>query len=101
VVLGFQALGFYPVLPGGWLDIGTFVNAQARGTGAGAALFEATKAVARARGCQVINASIRADNALGLGFYTRLGFVDYDFDPDFALKNGQRVGRVSKRYDLV
>ncbi len=100
-VLGFQALGLYPVLPEGWLDIGTFVATAARGTGAGTALFAATKAMALERGCRVINATIRADNLLGLGFYTRLGFVDYALDPDFALKSGEKVGRVSKRYDLV
>lgn len=100
-VLGFQALGLYPVLPEGWLDIGTFVAAAARGTGAGAALFAATKAVAHDRGCRVINATIRADNVLGLGFYARLGFVDYALDPDFTLQSGEKVGRVSKRCDLV
>ncbi len=99
-MLGFQALGIYPALPKGWLDVGTFVRSTARGTGAGAALFAATCGVARAGGCAVINATIRADNGLGLGFYTRLGFKDYAFDPDFALKDGRVVGRISKRFDL-
>ena len=100
-VVGFQVLGFYPALPEGWLDIGTFVSASFRGTGAGAALFAGTKAVAQDRGCGVINATIRADNLPGIGFYTRLGFKDYASDAEFALKDGRRVGRISKRYDLV
>ncbi len=99
--LGFQVLGVYPALPEGWLDIGTFVRPSARGTGAGAALFHATKAVARARGCLVINATIRADNALGLAYYARLGFASYATEPDYALQDGRVVGRVAKRYDLV
>jgi GNAT superfamily N-acetyltransferase len=98
--LGFQVLGLDPALPAGWLDIGTFVRPSARGTGAGAALFQATKAFARGRGCKVINATIRADNTLGLGYYAKLGFVDYAAAPDHTLKDGRRVGRVSKRFTL-
>ena len=99
-VLGFQALGTYPLLPEGWLDIGTFVSASARGVGVGAALFSATKEAAQGK-CKVINATIRADNGLGLAFYSRIGFEDYANDLDFALKDGRKVGRVSKRYTLV
>ena len=98
--LGFQALGVYPALPAGWLDIGTFVRPASRGTGAAKALFQATKSYARAQGCKVINATIRADNSLGLGYYSKLGFVDYASDPEYTLKDGRRVGRVSKRFDL-
>jgi L-amino acid N-acyltransferase YncA len=99
-VLGFQALGTYPALPLGWLDIGTFVCIAARGAGVGAALFAATKAAALAKG-QVINATIRADNAAGLAYYSAMGFQDYALDPAYRLKDGRMVGRVSKRYDLV
>lgn len=98
--LGFQVLGRYPDLPAGWLDIGTFVRPASRSTGAAAALFQATKTHARAQGCKVINATIRADNALGLGYYTRLGFADYAAEPDYTLQDGRPVGRVSKRLDL-
>ena len=98
--LGFQALSQNPALPTDWLDIGTFVRPAARGTGAAAALFQASKAFARARGCKVLNATIRADNALGLGYYAKLGFTDYGAEPDHILKDGRRVGRVSKRYNL-
>lgn len=99
-VIGFQALGHWPGLPQGWTDIGTFISEDARGSGAGNALFQATAALARDRGHAVINATIRADNHLGLGYYRRLGFVDHAQDPDWALDAGRRVGRVSMRYDL-
>ena len=55
---------------------------------------------ARGAGVTVLNATIRADNAPGLGYYARRGFVDYAEDPDFRLKSGARVGRVSRRFDL-
>ena len=102
--LGFQVLATDPSLPPGWLDIGICVRPAARGTGAGTALFAATLAatLATARGkAGVINATIRADNAMGLRYYTRTGFQDYATDPAFSLQDGRVVGRVSKRYDLV
>lgn len=99
-ITGFQVLGFWPGLPGNWGDIGTFVDPAARRTGAGAALFAETCKVARDRNLVALNATIRADNSQGLGFYNRLGFVDYAHDPDWCLDDGTRVGRVSKRYDF-
>ncbi len=99
--VGFQVLGFWPGLPVRWGDIGTFVSESARGTGAGRALFHATAAAARGRGLLAINATIRADNAQGLGYYSRIGFVDYAAEPDWALDDGRRVGRISKRCDLA
>lgn len=98
--VGFQVLGYWPGLPEGWSDIGTFLNEDARGTGAGNALFQVTSAVAKDLGHVAINATIRADNHLGLGYYRRLGFVEYAQDPDWALDAGRRVGRVSMRIDL-
>ena len=71
---------------------------QARGTGA--ALFQATLPAARAAGAEVIDATIRADNRPGLAYYARIGFVDYATDPDWALADGQVVGRVQRRFDL-
>ena len=100
-MIGFQALGLYPGLPDGWADIGTFVAPDRQRTGAGAALFAATVAVARAREIAVINATIRADNVPGLGYYARRGFVDYTQDPAWALQDGTVVGRVARRFDLV
>jgi L-amino acid N-acyltransferase YncA len=100
-LLGFQVLGYWPGLPKGWVDIGTFVAETARGTGTAAALFAATRALALARGDVAINATIRADNVLGLGYYDKCGFRDYATDPDYRLRDGTRVGRISKRFDLV
>lgn len=99
-VIGFQSLGLSPGLAEGWADIGTFVEPGVQARGVGAALFAATGMVARASGIRVINATIRADNVPGLAFYARQGFVDYAHDPDFALQDGRRVGRVHRRFDL-
>ncbi|MBI1171041.1 GNAT family N-acetyltransferase [bacterium] len=98
--LGFQVLGLHPDLPEGWLEIGTFVRPAARGKGAAKSLFRASKTLARSQGRQVINATIRADNAVGLGYYTSLGFTDYASEPGYRLKDGRQVGRISKRFDL-
>jgi L-amino acid N-acyltransferase YncA len=99
-ILGFQATDTNPDLPPGWGDIGTFVDPTLQRGGVGAALFAATSAAACAKGLTTLNATIRADNTPGLGFYTRRGFVDYASNPDWALKDGRIVGRVSKRFDL-
>jgi GNAT superfamily N-acetyltransferase len=96
-ILGFQALGLWDGLPAGWGDIGTFVSPDAQAQGIGTALFAATRAVAPV---QVINATIRADNRAGLRFYARLGFVDYADEPDFTLLDGQKVGRISRRFEV-
>jgi GNAT superfamily N-acetyltransferase len=100
-IIGFQVLSRNPELPAGWADIGTYVSAGARGTGAGAALFAATRAAAARAGVAAINATIRADNRLGLGYYGRMGFSDYAADPDWRLDDGRRVGRVSKRFGIA
>lgn len=99
-ILGFQATDTNPDLPPGWGDIGTFVDPTLQRGGVGAALFAATTVAAKAIGLTTLNATIRADNAPGLGFYTRRGFVDYAQNPDWTLKDGRVVGRVSKRFDL-
>lgn len=99
-LIGFQAVGFWPGLPDGWGEIGTFVDPTMQDKGAGTALFAATCCVARAAGLVAINATIRADNVRGLAFYARLGFQDYGQEPDFRLNDGQRVGRVHRRFDL-
>ena len=99
-VIGFQSLGVWPGLPDGWADIGTFVHPGLQRAGIGAPLFAATKAVADQAGVAVINASIRADNVPGLGYYARRGFVEYDRIPGYALADGRIVGRVLMRFDL-
>jgi L-amino acid N-acyltransferase YncA len=100
-IIGFQAVDRHPELPAGWGDIGTFVDPDVQRSGAGALLFQATCDATRAAGLTAINATIRADNAPGLGYYARRGFQDYATDPDYVLADGARVGRVSKRFDLV
>ena len=99
-VIGFQAVGVWPGLPEGWGDIGTFVAPGGQAKGTGAALFAATCAAVRAKGLTTLNATIRADNVPGLAYYGRIGFVDYAHDPDWALEDGRKVGRVSRRFDL-
>jgi L-amino acid N-acyltransferase YncA len=99
-IVGYQTVSRYGDLPEGWGDIGTFVEIGLQRSGAGAALFAATVQAARHKGLTTINATIRADNVPGLGYYTRRGFVDHGTDPDYALANGTIVGRISKRFDL-
>jgi len=99
--LGFQGLSLWSGLPKGWADIGTFVSPSARGSGAAPALFKATRDYARAHGFTTLNATIRADNALGLAYYNRMGFQDYATDPGYQLKTSRVVGRISKRFDLT
>jgi GNAT superfamily N-acetyltransferase len=99
-VMGFQSLGRAPGLGEAWGDIGTFVDPTLQAKGIGAALFAATKVAARTAGLRVINATIRADNVPGLAYYARLGFRDHGSEPDFALRDGRRVGRVHRRFDL-
>lgn len=99
-LIGFQSVGRNTALPEGWGDIGTFVDPDRQRSGAGAALFAATVDAARAAGLVSLNATIRADNAPGLGYYARRGFTDYATDPLFALKSGRVVGRVRRRFDL-
>ena len=99
-VAGFQSLGVWPGLPEGWADIGTFVMPGLQRRSVGKPLFEATQTVARQAGVAVINAAIRADNTPGLGYYVRRGFMEYQRQPDYALANGQVVGRVLMRFDL-
>jgi L-amino acid N-acyltransferase YncA len=99
-LIGYQVLGRSDQFPPDWAEVGTFVDPAAQRSGAGAALFAATLAVARAAHVVTIDATIRADNAPGRGYYTKRGFRDYATDPEYRLKDGTRVGRVSKRFDL-
>jgi L-amino acid N-acyltransferase YncA len=102
-LLGFQILlgsTEEEPMPPGWGAIGTYARVgQTRG-GVGRTLFEETLKAARAAGVRTIDATIRADNAGGLAFYSRMGFVDYDRRAGVPLKNGTRVDRVRKRFDL-
>ncbi|WP_295531548.1 GNAT family N-acetyltransferase, partial [Novosphingobium sp. Chol11] len=99
-LLGFQTLGHYPGLPDGVGDIGTFARIGMTGRGVGGALFAATIKRAGELGLSGINATIRADNASGLAFYTRLGFADHGVTPAVPLEDGTPVDRVHKRFAL-
>ncbi|MGZ2255676.1 N-acetyltransferase family protein [Roseobacter sp. A03A-229] len=99
-VVGFQWIAPNSKLPEGAVDIATFVQVGQTGLGIGSALFNATARAAKALGYSWINATIRADNTGGLTYYQSRGFRDWRFDEDVQLDSGQRVDRVSKRYDL-
>ena len=81
-------------------QIGTYARIGKTGLGIGSALFEATKAGARAAGYTWINAEIRADNTGGLIYYQSRGFEDYGRIDDYVLSDGSHVDKVLKRYDL-
>ncbi len=98
---GFQTLGRYPGLPADIGDIGTFARIDGKQRGVGTALFAATRQRAREIGLTAINATIRADNAGGLAFYTKMGFEDHAITPGVPLKDGRPVDRVSKRFRLT
>ena len=104
VIVGFQML-VWPnpaegPMPENWGFIGSFVKVGITGQGIGRAMFAATCAAARAAGCKHIDATIRADNASGLRFYSAIGFVDYGIKRDVPLRDGRLVDRVRKRFDL-
>lgn len=96
-VIGWQSVGYWHGDP----HIGSFVDPGVQAKGAGAEMFGLTCDRLRARGLSHIMASIRADNAPGLAYYARIGFVDVGREPGFALSDGRVVGRVHRRFDLV
>ncbi len=81
-ILGFQSLRYarpdnpYGVAEG-WGIIGTHVSPHASRQGVGSGLFRATLDAAKASGLAKIDASIGADNALGLAYYEAMGFRTY------------------------
>ena len=104
-VAGFQCL-LWPndvedPFPKGWAIIATFVAIGQTGRGIGAALFSATQRAAEHAGVRTIDATIRADNIGGLGYYAKMGFKDYDLLTAIPLRDGTPVDRFRKRYDLV
>lgn len=99
-VAGFQWLGFHPGLPDTCGDIATFTRRDPPLRGAGTALFAATCAAARAKGMTAINATIRADNEPGLGYYGKMGFVDEGRRRAVPLQDGTPVDRISKKFEL-
>lgn len=97
---GYQSLGRSRDLPADVGDIGTFARLGGAQRGVGSALFAATRARAAQLGLAAINATIRADNAGGLAFYSKQGFRDHSVTPAVPLKNGSLVDRVNKRFAL-
>ncbi|MBD9374236.1 GNAT family N-acetyltransferase [Rhizobium sp. ARZ01] len=96
----FQGLERHDGLPAEWVDIGTFARPENKVSGAGTALFTASRVLAREKGFLAINATIRADNVGGLAYYSKMGFTDYKVDKAAPLKDGRLVDRISKRYLL-
>jgi L-amino acid N-acyltransferase YncA len=87
-------------LPPDWAFIASFVKVGMTGHGIGKALFTSTCAAAKAAGIPAIDATIRADNASGLRFYSGMGFVDYGVNRGVRLKDGTPVDRIRKVFRL-
>lgn len=98
--MGFQSLERAGWLGEGWADIATFTRREKPVPGAGRALTRATLARARPLGIRHINATIRADNAGGLAFYSCMGFVPYARALRVPLADGTPVDRLHHRLDL-
>ena len=106
-VIGFQALERADPdwqgegkLPDDWAVIATFVGEGHRGLGIGRALFALTLDAARTADVVAINATIRADNALGLAYYEQMGFADHALIKDVPLRDGTKIDRVQKVFRL-
>ncbi|MGI9368902.1 MAG: GNAT family N-acetyltransferase [Ruegeria sp.] len=99
-VAGFQWLGSNTALPDGCGDIATFTRRDPILKGAGRALFAETAKAAKKLGMHSINATIRADNHLGLSYYTKMGFKDHSVERGLPLQDGTPVDRISKRIAL-
>ncbi|MCF6231722.1 MAG: GNAT family N-acetyltransferase [Rhodobacteraceae bacterium] len=99
-VAGFQWLGVNKNLDRSCADIATFTRRTNPLRGAGRALFATTTKFAKNAGFAQINATIRADNVSGLGYYTKIGFVDFSVARAVPLRDETPVDRISKRYTL-
>ena len=97
-LVGFQSLSLYGDPPKGVADIATFARLNPRTPGVGSALFPATRAAAEEFGLEFINATIRADNVSGLGYYAKMGFETYDRLVQVPLQDGTPVDRIKKRF---
>jgi L-amino acid N-acyltransferase YncA len=95
-IIGWQSVGMYQGDP----HIGTFVQPGVQANGAGQAMFAETCAALRGKGVGYMIAHIRADNVPGLAYYARIGFREIGGNPDFALQDGRKVGRIHRRFDL-
>lgn len=100
-VAAFQWLGVNPDLPADCVDIASFARQDEPVKGAGRAMFSVTARAARTKGYGQINATIRADNVPGLGYYSAMGFRDQDVTKAVPLSDGTLIDRVSKRFSLT
>lgn len=97
-IVGFQAA--FEQDPGVF-SIGSFTDRRNPVKGAGRALVTQMIQDCRAAGGSVILAKITSDNTAGLGFYTRVGFDDWQVWPkDHQRPKGHWVDRIVKRYIL-
>lgn len=96
LLYGFQSLSLFGGPPKGWADIATFARMSPRKPGVGTALFAATRTAAQDLGLTTINATIRADNASGLGYYGKMGFETYDVVRAVPLGDGRLIDRIKK-----
>jgi len=99
-LLGFQALSIRTDLPDDWLDIATFAQSSPGVKGIGTALFQHTKQHFKNKKYTHINATIRADNRSGLAYYDKMGFTDRSVRKAVPLKDGTRIDRISKQFEL-
>ena len=99
--LGFQTLSRHPDLAPDWGDIGTFARTEPKVAGVGTALFATTQVAALDLGLCTIFAVIRADNAGGRAYYSRMGFVDWQTYPGVPLRDGTRVDRIARLFHLT
>lgn len=81
-VVGFQSLKHaWPGNPydvqAGWGIIGTHIHPSAGRNGIGRRLFSVSLSAAQAAGLRHIDATIGADNAPALAYYSAMGFVPY------------------------
>lgn len=97
-IVGFQRITLPD--PDGWAVIATFVADGMGGKGVGKKLFAATLNAAQTAGIRTIDATIRADNTSGLGYYKAMGFTDHKRFENVPLKDGTLVDRIQKRFDL-
>jgi L-amino acid N-acyltransferase YncA len=96
--VGFQHVDSNPELPSNWGDIATFAKIDSPIRGIGSALFQTTLVAMKKAGITAINATIRADNRSGLGYYSKMGFVDYAINKTVPLIDGTPVDRISKKH---
>jgi len=99
-LLGFQVLESWGDLADGWIDIASFTDQEIPVKGAGRALFRETRRIAREMGYKTINATIRADNVPGQGYYGKMGFEIWRTVTGAPLSDGTPVDRIKRRFDL-